>query len=836
MIGWSYALRQIQQRRGRSLVSLLSVVIAVAAIVAVISATKTTRRAYQQVFESLAGRADLEVVARGEGRFDENLASPIRSAPGVRAVVPAFHRGTIVYAHGSKAKVVALGIVPDEPESLAGFQIVAGHLPAKLGELAIEVSLADALQIKSGETVRLLTSRGLRSYRVSGVVSPESASRLRQGGMVLAPLDHLQRAFNSPREVDGVNLYLTDPKRTAEAIAEVSRLLPPELRVQVPSSRSGLAEETLLLTEVSLNMASALSFTTAVFMVLSVFLMNVSERRQQLSILRALGATRRQIMGFVGREALLMGVVGTVVGIPVGIYGGRFLTGSMAALLHADLPESPDLTWALVVGALLGPTICLAAAWYPARKASRISPLEGMRPVVTMPHQRGHRSTTVAGLTGLVVAAAVTVATARGIFPIWLVIVGLIVSLVSCVLLLPAILPPAVRLAGWPLRRLMAVEGEISQRLVLRHAGRSALTIGVLFMAVSAGVGTSNAVFSITTDVRTWYERTITADFLVRAMMPDISGQTAVSLGDEIRNEIAALGHIEQIESIRLLRVDAAGRDAVLVAREFSLYDKVPLAMIGDNDSEVLEPLRQGEVVLGSVLAQHLNLRAGGTLEITYGPQSHSFRVAGVATEYTFGGAVVFLDRRVAQHLFGIEGADSFLIRSKPGETSALEPKLRALAQQNGLLLQSFTEVVHMIDSLLAGVTGGLWVLLSLGLLVGALGVFNTLTMNVLEQTRELGMLRAIGMRRTQVVFTVLGQAALIGTLGVLAGGVSGVSLARMINVTLGSMFGHDVPFALRPLYMVLLIVAALAVVMLSALLPARRAARLNPILAMRNE
>ncbi len=97
-------------------------------------------------------------------------------------------------------------------------------------------------------------------------------------------------------------------------------------------------------------------------------------------------------------------------------------------------------------------------------------------------------------------------------------------------------------------------------------------------------------------------------------------------------------------------------------------------------------------------------------------------------------------------------------------------------------------------------------------------------------------MLRAIGMRRAQVVFTVLGQAALISTLGVLAGGVSGVSLARMINVALGSMFGHDVPFALRPQYIGLLIVATLVVVMLSALLPARRAARLNPILSMRNE
>ena len=102
----------------------------------------------------------------------------------------------------------------------------------------------------------------------------------------------------------------------------------------------------------------------------------------------------------------------------------------------------------------------------------------------------------------------------------------------------------------------------MSERLVLRHAGRSSLTIGVLFIAVSAGVGTSNAVFSVTDDVRTWYERTVPADFLIRAMMPDMTGQDAVTLPDSIDDEIAALDEVEKVEAVRLLRIEAAGQDA----------------------------------------------------------------------------------------------------------------------------------------------------------------------------------------------------------------------------------------------------------------------------------
>jgi len=836
MIFWTYALRQLQRRLGRSLLSLFSVVIAVAAIVAVMSATDTTRKAYQQVFATLAGRADLEVTSRGGGRLRQDVAAKIKDLSGIRAVVPTLLRGTILYAHGTKAKAMALGIVPDAPDSLADFEIVEGHLPKTAGEIAIEKNLAAGLQIKAGDSVRLLTSNGLRSYKVAGLISLESAARLRQGGMILAPLGHLQRVFRSAGEVDSLNLFLTDPKTAPDVIERVSQILPQGLSVGVPSSRTGLAEETLLLTEVSLDMASALSFTTAVFIVLSVFLMNVSERRQQLSILRAIGASRRQIMGMIGCEALLVGAIGTLVGVPVGIYGARFLTRSMATLLNADLPESTDLSFAMIVGAVVGPAICLLAAWYPARRASLVSPLEGMRPVVTVRPERGHRTMTVAGLIGLAISAVFAVASLRGHLPIWSVVFGLILSLVSLVALVPIALPPAVRLIAWPLRRFLSVEGDMAERLVLRHSGRSSLTIGVLFIAVSAGIGTSNAVFSITDDVRTWYERTITADFLLRAMMPDVSGQEAVTLDESIRDEIMALGDIQQVEAIRLLRVEAGEHDAIMLAREFSLYKQAPLDVVGGDADAVLQQLAQGEVVVGSVLAEREHIRPGEMLHITYGGMSQSFRVAAVATEYTFGGSVVYVDRLVAKRLFAIEGVDSFLIKSVPGKSAELEPKLRALAQEKGLLLQSFAELLKLIDSMVAGVTGGLWILLTLGLVVGALGVVNTLTMNVLEQTREMGMLRAIGMARGQLMKTVLGQAAIIGMLGILAGGISGVSLARSINISLATMFGHQIAFALRPQFMLALLAAALAIVMLAALAPALRAAKLSPMTAMRQD
>jgi putative ABC transport system permease protein len=229
-------------------------------------------------------------------------------------------------------------------------------------------------------------------------------------------------------------------------------------------------------------------------------------------------------------------------------------------------------------------------------------------------------------------------------------------------------------------------------------------------------------------------------------------------------------------------------------------------------------------------------VHVGDTVEIIAGDKKHAFRVAALVTEYANGGMIATLDSKVGDRTFDIEGVAGYFIKAKPGRADDVEPKLHELAADNGLLLQSFAEIVRIVDKTVAGTTTGLWVLLALGLVVGALGVVNTLTMNVLEQTRELGMLRAIGMRRRQIIKTVLGQAGIIGWLGILTGVFSGVFLSHTFNECLGSLFGRYMKFSWRPEFVATLAGASLIVVLISALVPARRAASLNPLESMRQE
>src|SRR5262249_48935076 len=197
-----------------------------------------------------------------------------------------------------------------------------------------------------------------QTFKISGLTKVEDASRLQEGGMLYAPIDQLRQLFKARNnnevvnEVSALHLFLDRPDMIDSIIAAAAKALPSELVVRVPSARTGLAEETLLLTEISLYLGSALSFITAVFIALSVFLMNIGERRRQFSILRAIGATQGQITGMVCREAIVLGMAAMALGVPIGIAAGSVLTQSMASMLEVSIPEGASLGWTTILGGL----------------------------------------------------------------------------------------------------------------------------------------------------------------------------------------------------------------------------------------------------------------------------------------------------------------------------------------------------------------------------------------------------------------------------------------------------------------------------------------------------
>jgi len=202
--------------------------------------------------------------------------------------------------------------------------------------------------------------------------------------------------------------------------------------------------------------------------------------------------------------------------------------------------------------------------------------------------------------------------------------------------------------------------------------------------------------------------------------------------------------------------------------------------------------------------------------------------IAALVVDYTSGGASLLLQRDAAARLFGLEAADIVLVTAVPGRAPALEYPLQRIADRRGMLVRSFTSVQEFINGIVSGVVNSLWAILGLGFVVGSLGVANTVTMNVLEKTRTLGLLRAVGMTGGQVTRLVVIESLLLGMAGGLIGAVGGICTALLIQFASQPLLGHPIRASLRPGVIALNLAAAVAVTALAAWIPARRAVRLE--------
>jgi putative ABC transport system permease protein len=241
-----------------------------------------------------------------------------------------------------------------------------------------------------------------------------------------------------------------------------------------------------------------------------------------------------------------------------------------------------------------------------------------------------------------------------------------------------------------------------------------------------------------------------------------------------------------------------------------------------------------GEVVIGSVLAEQAKLKVGDEIPLEIGDSKQHFRIAAIANDYQAGGLTIYIERGVAKRLLGVEGIDAYIIKADHERLDQVRDDLQALCDEYGLLLQSFSDIQQKIDRMMSGVVAGLWGMVVLGFVVAAFGVANTLAMTVMEQTRELGLLRILAMTRWQVRKSILAQALMIGLLALVPGIIAGVGVAYLISWATLPVIGHAIPLTIHPGLLVGAAIGGLVIVAAAALVPAERAARLELPMALR--
>ena len=830
-LGW----REARNRPGRALLTLLSIVIGVAAVVAVSFATKSTRAAFDDIYQTIAGKASLEVTATVGTRFDQDLIDTVRAVPGVKAATPLFQQRAVIFTPDDRRiQLQALGIDPEVDAQVHDYELKSGQSLLEADGVMLNENVARNLGIKAGDKIDILTRAKLRRAPVVGLYASKGTTTTGQGGVLLLNLKAAQALFKSPKKIDAIQIVL-EPGSDEQAVqADIAKQLPTGVAVQPPAARSSLAQETSLSTEQGLRMAQGFSVLVALFIILNTFLINVTQRRRQLGVMRAIGATRQQIALLICSEALLLGFIGTIIGSVVGVIGAHFLSQAFGRLYKTALPALQLEPMPFILAILLGMGISLIGAALPAWKAAHLSPLDAMREVLAEEIEGVTRWLTILGFVMIFTCLGLMGASIMAWMPMMWSVWWAVLVLVGLSLLLPVALKPLTGFVTAFVPSRLRIEARLARRQLLRHRARTTLTTGVVFVAIATGMGLASAVIDNVQDVKNWYQKTIVADFFVRAMAPDMATGLSADLPDELDKKIRGVPGITNIETVRFVSAKVGDQPIVTICRDFGNsevdeFDLDPTELV-----DVRNRLSEGDVVMGSVLAQRTKLKAGDTVSLETDKGNKDFKIAAVVDDYQAGGLTVYLKRNIAERELGIAGVDAYIIHADHARIGDVREALQALVDEYGLLLQSFSDIQNTIDTMMAGVVAGLWAGVAILLVVAAFGVANTLMTTVLEQTRELGLLRILAMTRWQIRNTILAQAMMIGLLALAPGIVAGVGVAYLINLATLPVIGHPVEFVLHPWLMGGGLVGGLIIILAAAWVPAERAARLELPLALR--
>lgn len=832
MLLWRIGWREMRRHPGRALLTWLSVVIGVAAVLSIGLSTGTARRAYQQMRDAISGGVGLELTGVGGEKLPAAYVPELEKEPGVKHAIPLIQRSAVLVFGDQRMRLLALGIDVERDAFVRDFEVVAGEKLTTSGGLLLDESIAENFGVKVGDGVRLMVSVGFATVPVKGIVRPRTGAAVASGGLVFMPLATAQQRFNAPDQVDRIQLILSDGVDVDALRASLVSQLPEWVVVEPPSTQSTLARETMLALENGLRLAAAFSLLAAIFIIMNTFSMNVGQRRKWLAVMRAIGATKWQISGLIFREALLLGVLGTGAGLLVGAGGASWLNGALGSLFQTKLPGLQWQTVPLLTAIGFGLGISLLGALLPARMAAQFTPLEGIRGLAPQQTETQGRWIVWAGALLFLVSTSLFAICVLGWIAFENAVLFVVVMLLSLVMLLPLVQRPLIGLGQLLLRPCIGIEARLANRQLLRHAGRTSLTIGVLFVAVSTGLGLANSVLDNVNDVRRWYRETILGDFFVRAAMPDMESGTTASVPQIVGDELFQVPGIDEIATIRFVSVKVDEEQAIAVVT--GLPRAAPRST--PRSYAAFSPPPGEQILLGSVLAQRLGKKVGDTvmLETLNGPLR--LPIAAVSNDYVGGGLTIHVNIELARRLLNVEGVDAYVIRSNRQNLPTLERDIRALCAKHGMLFQSYADLTGIIEGMMAGVVGSLWGLLILGLIVASFGVVNTLGMNVLEQTRELGLLRVIAMTRSQVRRVIVAQAAMLGLVGVVPGLLAGFAMAYIINLSTLPVIGHPVAFSPHPWLWLGGFLAAMGMVILAAWAPAERAARLKVQTALRYE
>ncbi|HXA28384.1 MAG TPA: FtsX-like permease family protein [Candidatus Angelobacter sp.] len=827
---WPIVLRSLRARPLRALLTAVAVALGVAAVTGLQLALPALDAQAQRSQQQRAGGSQLDVRAAQQPGLDDAQLSAIAAVPGVARYAPLLEKRVIGRADPREITGLTVTVVGvrDGQAGLRPVLLTSGRLPtaSSTDEVTLDQGLAAALEatgvsrpLTTGDDVRLLTGTGNDVFHVVGIASGTSAGPAFTRSAAFVSAHAAQTVFGQGLRTPLVALQLSGGTSAATVAGRVLAALGPGVATVDPRATGVQPLDQL---RPLLALVTVLSVAIGAGVVANTLGLSVVERRREIGLLRAAGASSRQVFDLFLAEAAVLAVAGALIGVGLGILVAGLLVRQLAP---ADLavPAVSISVLAVLGSMLLGVVMALLGAFVPARSAARMNPLAALRAGAAGAPEHTPRGVTVAGLL-LLGASTILLATglagAAG--------AGIVGLLLGAVLVLPFLVPPLLRALGSAARTAAGTTGLAAANLA-RRRNRTSLTVAGLAVSVSVAVAVSALTSGALAAGQGWVDHLFVGDTLIRS---------AAAQPDAVADAVTHASGVRSAIPLRFVAAPVGGDTLGIAVIDPGAYAGTSaLDVDGDHSAAIraLSDTSHPAMVVPRQLVDLYGWRTGMQLSVGGDHGATAYTVAAVA-QHTFPGGdgreSVVIGRATAERTLGTVATGFDVLDVTSGGASAAT--VRDVAASYGMQATPVSVVDDAARSAVDHSVALLGVFAWLAVVVAMLAVVNTLVVNVRQGAREVGLLRAVGLSRRSAHRMVLAEAALLALMGTLAGvGVGCILAVPLLHASNGPGFAPGFVFPLGAVLASLFAVVAGAV--LAVLIPARAVAGQSIVAGIRH-
>jgi putative ABC transport system permease protein len=840
---WRLSIRSALAHKRRLLSSVFSIVIGISFLCGTFVFSDSLRRTFDDLFGSVYANADSVVrssqvvkTAAGEsrGRLDDSIVAKVKAVPGVTDAVGSVGGYARIIDHAGKPMGADQGIpnfgMDITDTELSVWTRKAGRVPADGTEMAMDAGSYKKGKFALGDRVTVIGQAGSRTFTLVGVFGFGSVDSPVGARVALFDITTAQQFVGEEGKVDSVTARGDGTLTEAELTARIAKAMPSGTEVltaqQMADDSASQIKKNLSFFNTLLLVFAFVALFVGSFIIYNTFSIVVAQRLRENALLRALGASRRQVLSALLVEALLMGVVGSVVGFVAG-FGMAVVLRGMLSAVGIDIPSGGLvlLPRTVLVSMSVGIIITLLAAILPARRGARVPPVAAMRDVAV--EQRAFSRARLASGLGLLVLAVVLVAVgfAGNLSVLGIGVAGVFIALF---VLGPLIARPVAGTLGRPLRRMRGMAGMLARENAMRNPKRTARTAAALMVGVALVAGITVFASSIKASIRGIFADEFNGDLVVNSKSYGFGGLPITLAG-----ELATVPGVQTATGIEVGVARIDGTDSMVMVVDPSTVGKVfDLEM----QAGTIESLDESGVLISKKRADSDHLALGSSVRMVFlNGTEHVLKVAGIYRRDELTGPFT-----IAKQLYAKSGADQFdfsiFLTKRPGasDDAIVAGIQEVIASYPTASVQTRSNYIESQASSIDSFVNLVYGLLALAVVIAVFGIANTLSLSVHERTRELGLLRAVGATRRQIRSMVRWESVLTALLGAVQGIVVGVALGWATVHALRSQ-GFGV-FHVPIVGLVVVLLVAVVCGVLAATRPARRAARLDILDAIASE